>query len=183
VRFLFGEQWPPLADWCGRGCACPPSVLPSDRDKLELLADFKTLALERRFCAWAAPDSTFLEPFRYYQYGKRTVHLDGCVEVGAAYYGAPPGWIGREVHGLHRRSLQRCSASIELHVQLQHTRRANPDRHLQRRRQLRGVLIGGSQSANGQRSRPDRCRASIRDCIMLFRLIAISGFVHWLPWK
>ena len=39
-----------------------------------------------------------LEPFRYYQYGVRTVHLDGCVEVEAAYYGAPPGWIGRQVH-------------------------------------------------------------------------------------
>jgi DNA replication protein DnaC/transposase len=38
-----------------------------------------------------------LEPFRYYQYGERTVHLDGCVEVDAAYYGAPPGWIGRRV--------------------------------------------------------------------------------------
>lgn len=38
-----------------------------------------------------------VEPFRYYQYGKRTVHLDGCVEVDAAYYGAPPGWIGRQV--------------------------------------------------------------------------------------
>ena len=38
-----------------------------------------------------------LEPFRYYQYGVRTVHLDGCVEVEAAYYGAPPGWIGRQV--------------------------------------------------------------------------------------
>jgi hypothetical protein len=37
------------------------------------------------------------EPFRYYRYGDRTVHLDGCVEVDAAYYGAPPGWIGREV--------------------------------------------------------------------------------------
>lgn len=37
------------------------------------------------------------EPFRYYQHGLRTVHLDGCVEVEAAYYGAPPGWIGREV--------------------------------------------------------------------------------------
>jgi len=35
------------------------------------------------------------EPFRYYQYGERIVHLDGCVEVEAAYYGAPPGWIGR----------------------------------------------------------------------------------------
>lgn len=36
-----------------------------------------------------------LEPFRYYRFGDRTVHLDGCVEVEAAYYGAPPGWIGR----------------------------------------------------------------------------------------
>ena len=38
-----------------------------------------------------------VEPFRYYQYGDRTVHLDGCVEVEAAYYGAPPGWVGRRV--------------------------------------------------------------------------------------
>jgi transposase len=38
-----------------------------------------------------------LEPFRYYRYGDRTVHLDGCVEVEAAYYGAPPGWISRQV--------------------------------------------------------------------------------------
>jgi hypothetical protein len=39
-----------------------------------------------------------IEPFRYYQYGERTVHLDGCVEVEAAYYSVPPGWIGRLVH-------------------------------------------------------------------------------------
>ena len=39
-----------------------------------------------------------LEPFRYYQHGKRGVNLDGCVEVAAAYYGLPPGWIGREVN-------------------------------------------------------------------------------------
>jgi transposase len=38
-----------------------------------------------------------LEPFRYYQYGERTVHLDGCVEVEAAYYSAPPGWLGKLV--------------------------------------------------------------------------------------
>jgi hypothetical protein len=38
-----------------------------------------------------------LEPFRYYRFGVRTVHLDGCVEVDAAFYGAPPGWIGRRV--------------------------------------------------------------------------------------
>lgn len=39
-----------------------------------------------------------LEPFRYYRYGERTVHLDGCVEVETAYYGVPPGWIGRKIH-------------------------------------------------------------------------------------
>ena len=49
-----------------------------------------------------------LEPFRYYQYGERTVHLDGCVEVEAAYYSAPPGWIGRRV---------KCSG-IDQHVRL-----------------------------------------------------------------
>ena len=38
-----------------------------------------------------------LEPFRYYQYGVRTVHLDGCVEVEAAYYSTPPGCIGHRV--------------------------------------------------------------------------------------
>lgn len=38
-----------------------------------------------------------LEPFRYYKHGERSVNLDGCVEVEAAYYGAPPGWIGRRV--------------------------------------------------------------------------------------
>src|SRR6266568_700254 len=38
-----------------------------------------------------------LEPFRYYRHGQRVVHLDGCVEVEAAYYGLPPGWIGRLV--------------------------------------------------------------------------------------
>ena len=38
-----------------------------------------------------------VEPFRYYQFGDRTVNLDGCIEVEAAFYGAPPGWIGRRV--------------------------------------------------------------------------------------
>jgi len=35
-----------------------------------------------------------VEPFRYYEFGVRTVHLDGCVEVEGAYYGAPPGMLG-----------------------------------------------------------------------------------------
>lgn len=38
-----------------------------------------------------------VEPFRYYRFGTRSVHLDGCVEVEAAYYSVPPGWIGRQV--------------------------------------------------------------------------------------
>lgn len=38
-----------------------------------------------------------VEPFRFYQFGERRVNLDGCVEVDAAYYSAPPGWIGRDV--------------------------------------------------------------------------------------
>jgi len=38
-----------------------------------------------------------VEPFRYYQYGTRIVHLDGCVEVAGAYYAPPPGWLGRPV--------------------------------------------------------------------------------------
>jgi hypothetical protein len=57
---------------------------------------------KRQVAAMFAEEKPFLqplplEPFRYYQYGTRTVHLDGCVEVDAAYYGAPPGWIGRKV--------------------------------------------------------------------------------------
>jgi len=60
---------------------------------------------KRQVAAMFAEEKPFLqalplEPFRYYQYGIRTVHLDGCVEVEAAYYGAPPGWISREVHVL-----------------------------------------------------------------------------------
>ncbi len=38
-----------------------------------------------------------VEPFRHYQFGDRRVNLDGCVEVDAAYYSTPPGWIGRDV--------------------------------------------------------------------------------------
>jgi len=58
---------------------------------------------KRQVAAMFAEEKPFLqalplEPFRYYQYGVRTVHLDNCVEVEAAYYGAPPGWIGRQVH-------------------------------------------------------------------------------------
>src|ERR1035437_8499398 len=58
---------------------------------------------KRQVAAMFAEEKPFLqtlplEPFRYCQYGERTVHIDGCVEVDAAYYGAPPGWIGRKVN-------------------------------------------------------------------------------------
>jgi len=52
-----------------------------------------TMFAEERPALGALP----VEPFRYYHYGQRTVHLDGCVEVAAAYYGAPPGWIGQRI--------------------------------------------------------------------------------------
>ena len=58
---------------------------------------------KRQVAAMFAEEKLFLlplplEPFRYYQHGERTVHLDGCVEVDAAYYSVPPGWIGKLVH-------------------------------------------------------------------------------------
>src|SRR5262249_47492701 len=57
-----------------------------------------------------------LEPFRYYRFGVRTVHLDGCVEIDAAYYSAPPGWIGRRVsvqwNDLHVRLLDATTGQL-----------------------------------------------------------------------
>ena len=56
-----------------------------------------------------------VEPFRYYEFGVRTVHLDGHIEVEGAYYCAPPGmigqtlpvqWDGQRVRLLHPRTRQ-----------------------------------------------------------------------------
>ncbi|MBV9918832.1 MAG: IS21 family transposase [Solirubrobacterales bacterium] len=74
-----------------------------------------------------------VEPFRYYQYGERTVHLDGCVEVDAAYYGTPPGWIGRRVQvqwdGVRVRLLDpRTGQLLREHVRQERGRhRIHPD--------------------------------------------------------
>jgi transposase len=38
-----------------------------------------------------------VEPFRYYEFGERTVHLDGRVEVEGAYYETPPGRLGQRI--------------------------------------------------------------------------------------
>jgi hypothetical protein len=32
---------------------------------------------------------------RYYRFGERTIHPDGCVEVDTAYYAVLRGWIGQ----------------------------------------------------------------------------------------
>ena len=57
-----------------------------------------------------------VEPFRYYQFGTRTVHLDGAVEVDYAYYPAPPGWIGQELSvqwdGRHVRLLDPATSTL-----------------------------------------------------------------------
>ena len=55
---------------------------------------------KRQVAAMLTEEKPFLrplpvEPFRFYQYGNRTVHLDGHVEVASAYYSVPPGHIGK----------------------------------------------------------------------------------------
>jgi len=71
-----------------------------------------------------------VEPFRYYQFGTRTVHLDGCVEVEYAYYGAPPGWLGYEVavqwNASHVRLLDRTTGQLLR----EHRRQAARGRHV-----------------------------------------------------
>ncbi len=39
-----------------------------------------------------------IEPFRYYEFGHRTVTESGDVEVQGAYYGTPPGWLCKQVN-------------------------------------------------------------------------------------
>ena len=76
-----------------------------------------------------------LEPFRYYRYGTRSVHLDGCVEVEAAYDSVPPGWISQRVsvqwNDVHVRVLDpRTGALLREHLCTRrgHHRVAEPDR-------------------------------------------------------
>jgi hypothetical protein len=61
-----------------------------------------------------------IEPFRYYRFGERTVHLNGCVEVEGAYYGAPPGWLGQRVqvqwNELHVRLLAPTTGQFLRHL-------------------------------------------------------------------
>ena len=71
-----------------------------------------------------------VEPFRYYQFGTRTVHLDNCIEVDYAYYSAPPGWLGHEV------AVQWDAACVRLldpttgHLLREHRRQVRRGRHV-----------------------------------------------------
>jgi transposase len=85
-----------------------------------------------------------LEPFRYYEYGERTVHLDGCVQVEAAYYSAPPGWIGRRV---------------QVQWDVQHVRLLDPHTGELLREHLR-LPRGGHRIHDDDRPQPPRSRRS-----------------------
>jgi len=65
-----------------------------------------------------------IEPFRYYEHGERTVHLDGHVEVDGAYYAAPPGMIGARLpvqwDGERVRLLERATGRLLREHLVQH---------------------------------------------------------------
>jgi hypothetical protein len=72
------------------------------------------------------------EPFRFYRFGTRIVHLDGAVEVEGAYYALPPGWLGRRVcvqwDALHVRILDPVTgALVREHVRQKRGHRALRD--------------------------------------------------------
>jgi len=62
------------------------------------------------------------------------VHLDGCVEVEAAYYGAPPGWIGR--------ALKVQSDSLYVRLLDPHSGQLLREHVRQKRGRYRGDLYG-----------------------------------------
>jgi len=98
-----------------------------------------------------------VEPFRYYQHGERTVHLDGCIEVEAAYYSVPPGWIGQLVgvqwDALHVRILDpKTHQLLREHVRQQRGRhRINPEDNPKKTPQSTAQLL----------ARADRVSASV----------------------
>jgi len=96
-----------------------------------------------------------IEPFRYYQYGERTVHLDGCVEVEAAYYSAPPGWIGRRVRvqwdGVHVRLLDpRTGQLLREHLRQERGRHRIQEQDRAKRTPLGVVALLARASQTGE---------------------------------
>jgi transposase len=94
-----------------------------------------------------------LEPFRYYAFGTRTVHLDGAVEVEGAYYHAPPGWIGRLVSvqwdGQHVRLLDPRTGQLlrELLREERGRHRCHPDDRPERTPPSTEALLRGAAKA------------------------------------
>ena len=94
-----------------------------------------------------------LEPFRYYAFGIRTVHLDGAVEIDGAYYHAPPGWIGRVVSvqwdTLHVRLLDPRNGQLlrELLREERGRHRCHPDdRPKKTPPSTQGLLVGAKKA-------------------------------------
>ena len=71
-----------------------------------------------------------LEPFRYYQFGRRTVHLDQCIEVDGGYYSAPPGWLSQEVAVQWNASHVRLLDPHTGQLLREHRRQARRGRHV-----------------------------------------------------
>jgi hypothetical protein len=98
-----------------------------------------------------------IESFRFYQYGERTVHLDGCVEVEAAYYSVPPGHIGQCVNvqwdGLFVRILDRKTGQLlREHVRQQRGRHRIEDEDRSPRTPLGVVHLLARSAHTGQRT-------------------------------
>ena len=97
-----------------------------------------------------------IESFRFYQYGERTVHLDGCVEVEAAYYSIPPGHIGQCVNvqwdGLFVRILDpKTGQLLREHVRQQRGRHRIKDEDRSPRTPLGVVRLLACAAHAGQR--------------------------------
>jgi transposase len=125
-----------------------------------------------------------VEPFRYYNYGDRRVHLDGCVEVGAAYYHAPPGWIGRTVavqwDGLRVRLLDKSNGLLlrEYVVQQRGGRRVREeDRPKQTPTSTLALLDELARAGRHVATLADQMRRTYGDEDVIRRLLGVRSLV------
>lgn len=124
-----------------------------------------------------------IEPFRFYQHGERTVHLDGCVEVEAAYYSVPPGHIGQCVRvqwdGLFVRILHpKTGQLLREHVRQQRGRHRIKDEDRSPRTPL-GVVRLLARAANAGQHIGAFCAAihQIQGEPAVRRIQGVLGFV------
>jgi hypothetical protein len=130
-----------------------------------------------------------VEPFRYYRFGERTVHLDGFVEVQGAYYAPPPGYIGRAVrvqwNDQHVRILDpRTGSLLREHLVVERGRhRIRADDHPARTPADVGVLltrahgIGAAAGAIADAIYAAEPHAGVRRVLGLCRLAKKHGVV------